>query len=73
MAGTDRIVAVAAYVILGSIVIVGVLGFFLALGRRAQDALEALRTWLVANSAAVVSVVFVVMGAVILGKGIAGR
>ncbi|MEA2842708.1 MAG: hypothetical protein QOJ69_379 [Actinomycetota bacterium] len=73
VAGSDRVVAIAAYVLLGSLTIVGVLAFFLALGRRAENALQGLRTWLVANSAAVMSVVFVVMGAVILGKGVAGR
>lgn len=63
-------VVVTVYVVLASItLIVPVTGFLLARDR-ATPALESMKAWLTANNATVMTVLFVVLGAKVLGDGI---
>ncbi len=41
------------------------------MGTRAQPMLDSMRTWLAANNAAVMAVLLLVIGVVVIGKGIA--
>ena len=58
-------------VIASSTVAVPVLGYLLARDRMAAP-LDRLRDWLTANNAAVMSVLLLVLGTAILGKGLGG-
>lgn len=66
----DAIVALGAFVIVGSLTVGGAVAFDLVGGARARAALEELRTWLQANNSAVMTVLFLVFGAVLVAKGL---
>lgn len=72
VSGTDEVIAVAIFtVIAASTVAVPVIGYLSA--RRAMEApLNDLRDWLTQNNATVMAVLLLVIGVVLLGKGIAG-
>jgi threonine/homoserine/homoserine lactone efflux protein len=64
-------VAAAVYVLIASItVIVPVVGYLLA-PERAAPLLDTMKAWLMANNATIMAVLFVVLGAKVLGDGIA--
>jgi threonine/homoserine/homoserine lactone efflux protein len=68
----EMVVAVAVFtVIAASSVAVPVIGYLIASDRMAKP-LDALRVWLQANNAAVMSVLVLVIGVVLIGKGIGG-
>ncbi|WP_134322124.1 GAP family protein [Cumulibacter soli] len=71
--GADEFtVAVAVYtVIAASTVLIPVIGYAVA-AARVRPWLDALRGWLEANNAAMMAVLLLVLGVMILGKGIAG-
>ena len=70
--GTGAEVAtLVVYVCLASLTVAGPVLLSLVLGRRAEAPLEALRQWLVANNSAVMTVLFLVLGAKVLGDGLA--
>jgi protein-S-isoprenylcysteine O-methyltransferase Ste14 len=72
LSGGETAAAVAVFVVLGSVSVgVPVVGYLVA-GERAQGPLDELRGWLTANNAAVMTVVLLVLGVTILGKGIGG-
>ncbi len=58
-------------VLASSTVLAVVLGYLVA-ADRLRPTLNSLREWLQANNHAVMAIVLVVMGAVVLGKGIGG-
>ena len=66
----DAIAALAAFVIVGSLTVGGAVAFDLVGGARARAALEELRTWLEANNATVMTVLFLVFGIVLVAKGL---
>jgi threonine/homoserine/homoserine lactone efflux protein len=73
LSGGDEVVAVAVFVVIGSSsVAVPVLGYLVA-QRRLAHPLDELKEWLTVNNAAVMSVVLLVIGETIAGKGLAGR
>lgn len=66
------LVAIAVFTLLASVsVLVVVLGYALAADRLGPS-LDSARRWLQANNHAVMAIVLLVMGAVVLGKGIGG-
>jgi threonine/homoserine/homoserine lactone efflux protein len=65
-------VALAVFVLLGTVGPGLPLGIYLALGTRSRAVLEGLRTWLAAHNAAIMAVLLVVIGAKLVGDGIAG-
>ena len=68
----ETVVAVAVFVLIGaSTVMVPVLGYLVARARM-QGPLDELRVWLTANNATVMSVLLLVIGVAIFGKGLAG-
>jgi hypothetical protein len=68
----DTIVALVVFVLLGSCTVgVPVVGYLVA-GPRMQGPLNELRVWLVANNATVMTMLLLVIGVVIFGKGLSG-
>lgn len=69
---SDALVSIAVFVALASsTVVVPVLAYLVA-HDRIQEPLDELRRWLTVNNATVMSVLLLVIGVVILGKGIGG-
>lgn len=63
-------VVIGLYTVIASCsVVVPVIGYFVA-SERMRAPLEKMRTWLVANNAAIVSVLLLTMGVVLLGKAL---
>jgi threonine/homoserine/homoserine lactone efflux protein len=72
LSGEETVVAIAVFVLIGaSTVMVPVLAY-LAARARMQAPLDRLRVWLTANNATVMSVLLLVIGVAIFGKGLAG-
>ncbi len=72
LSGGETVVAVVVFVLIGSAsVMVPVLGYLVARARM-QGPLDELRVWLTANNATVMSVLLLVIGVAIFGKGLAG-
>jgi hypothetical protein len=69
--GTDATVAGVVYVALASVSVLAAVGVRLVAGARADAPLADVRSWLVENDAVVLMVVFLVLGAKVLGDGLA--
>jgi threonine/homoserine/homoserine lactone efflux protein len=69
---SDTIVTLAVFVVIASATVVVPVVAFLVAHDRMQQPLDELRQWLTVNNAAVMSVLMLVIGVVILGKGIGG-
>ncbi len=69
--GTDTALATAAFVVIGSSTVLVALGAHLLAGQRAAGPLAALKRFMIDNNTAIMLVVLVLLGATILGKGIA--
>jgi hypothetical protein len=68
----ETVLVIAVFVaIASSTVAVPVIGYLVAQARMAQP-LDDLKSWLTDNNAAVMSVLLLVIGVVIFGKGLAG-
>jgi Sap, sulfolipid-1-addressing protein len=68
----ETAVAVAVFVVLGSITVAGPVVGYLVAPDRMRGPLDELRTWMTAHNAAVMTVLLLVIGTTILGKGVAG-
>ncbi|MCU0506452.1 MAG: GAP family protein [Chloroflexi bacterium] len=68
----ENAVVVAIYVVIASVSIAAPLGVYLAMGARAQQVLGGWKEWLTQHNQAVMAAVFLVLGAVVLGEGVAG-
>lgn len=72
VSGGEQAIALAVFTVLaGSTVIVPVVAYAVAADKM-HGTLDNLKVWLQANNAAVMSVLLLVMGAVVLGKGFGG-
>jgi hypothetical protein len=69
--GSTAIVIVVFTLIAAASVLIPVIAFLIA-SKRMAGPLESLRTWLVHNNAAIMAVLLLVIGFVVIGKGIAG-
>ena len=70
-AGQETI-AIAVFVVLGSVTVVGAVLFFLVGGRRAAAPLATMRTFMAHNNAIIMMVVLGLLGLKILGDGLGG-
>jgi threonine/homoserine/homoserine lactone efflux protein len=70
--GSDQALALAVFVVLATAGPAVPLAIYLGAGARAQDILADLRHWLVRNDAAIIAVLLLVIGAKVIGDGIAG-
>jgi threonine/homoserine/homoserine lactone efflux protein len=68
----EQAIALAVFVLVGTLgVAVPVIVYF-ALGDRSRETLDGLRSWLAAHNAAIMAVLLLVIGAKLIGDGIAG-
>jgi hypothetical protein len=67
---TDATVALAVFVVLASVTIAGPVLYALFGGERAKARLDSAKTWLTANNAAVMAVLFLVFGVDLIAKGL---
>ncbi len=68
----DQLVAFVIYGLIASIGVAAPLVMFFLLGERSAAILDGLKAWLAHNNATIMAVVFLVIGANVLGQGIAG-
>ena len=66
----DEIIVVVVFVVIASITVAAPVILNLILGEKAQPALTEMKEWLIDNNATVMAVLFVVLGAKVLGEGI---
>jgi hypothetical protein len=72
IAGPQQIVVLLVLILVGSVGIIVPVAVYFAMGDRAAPVLDGWKTWLSANNATVMIVLFLVFGVVLLGKGIGG-
>jgi threonine/homoserine/homoserine lactone efflux protein len=69
---TDTVIAVAVFVAIGSITVVGAVLFYLIFHERAVGRLATIKGFMLANNNVIMMVLLLVLGAKMLGDGIAG-
>ena len=72
LAGAQQAVVLIVLVIVGSLGIIAPVGVYFAMGDKAAPVLGGWKTWLAANNATVMMVLFLVFGVTLIGKGISG-
>jgi threonine/homoserine/homoserine lactone efflux protein len=70
--GTDTAIAIAVFVALGSATVAGAVLFHLVAGDRAERPLGAVRQFMSGNSPVIMMVVLLLLGAKLIGDGLAG-
>jgi threonine/homoserine/homoserine lactone efflux protein len=70
--GADTVIAVATFVVVGSITVAGAVILYLVAPAFAERPLGAIKQFMAANSATIMMVLLVVLGAKILGDALAG-
>ncbi|MGH1562302.1 GAP family protein [Mumia sp. DW29H23] len=72
LTGTQEVVSVVVFVLIGSILVVGPVVAFLVAGDRTAAPLGALKAFMEEHNAAIMTVLLAVLGASSLGKGLGG-
>jgi threonine/homoserine/homoserine lactone efflux protein len=72
LGSTDTIVAVAVFTVIGACTVAIPTLAYLAMGAKAQPALDGAKAWLTANDTAVMAVLLLVIGVSLIGKGLGG-
>lgn len=67
----DKAIAIAVFVLLGSVTVAGAVLFYLVDAKRAAPALDAIRRFMSDNNAVIMMVVLLLLGAKLLGDGLA--
>jgi protein-S-isoprenylcysteine O-methyltransferase Ste14 len=70
LAGSDPYIVLAVFVIIGTLGLAIPIGIYFLGGDKAAETLADLRHWLAVNNAAIMSVLFVVIGAKLVGSGL---
>jgi Sap, sulfolipid-1-addressing protein len=70
LAGGDPYIVLAVFVIIGTLGLAIPIGIYFLGGDKAAETLADLRHWLAVNNAAIMSVLFVVIGAKLVGSGL---
>jgi threonine/homoserine/homoserine lactone efflux protein len=70
--GGEQAVALALYVLLGSLTILTPVAIYFAMGTRAKATLDGLKNWMAAHNAAIMTVLLLVLGAKLVGDAITG-
>ena len=70
--GAQQAVVLLVLVVVGSLGIIAPVGVYFAMGDRAAPVLGGWKSWLAANNATVMAVLFVIFGVTLIGKGIGG-
>ena len=69
--GASAVVALIVYVVVASLSVGIPVVYYLAAGAGAKQTLDGWKAWLLANNSAIMTVLFVVLGIVLIGQGIA--
>jgi len=72
LAGAQQAVVLVVLIIVGSLGVMAPVGVYFAMGDKAAPVLGGWKTWLAANNATVMMVLFLVFGVTLIGKGISG-
>ena len=67
----DAVVSLIVFVVVGSLTVVGPVVYYLLAGAKAKTTLDELKDWLGRHNDAVMATLFVVLGAVLIAKGLA--
>ena len=67
----DEAIAVAVFVVLGSVTVAGAVLFYLVAGQRAARPLDSIKRFMFDNNAVIMMVVLLLLGAKLLGDGLA--
>jgi archaellin len=70
LSGGDEVIVLILFVLIASVGVAVPVVLNLALGSKAEHTLTEMKDWLIDNNATVMSVLFVVIGAKLLGDGI---
>ena len=70
--GSQSWVALGIFVVIGSVTVVAPVLYYVAAGDSAAKALNVWKAWLAANNATVMAVLFLALGAKLLGDGLGG-
>jgi hypothetical protein len=72
LAGAQQAVVLILLILIGSLGIIAPVAVYFAMGDKAARVLDGWKTWLAANNATVMMVLFLVFGVTLIGKGISG-
>jgi Sap-like sulfolipid-1-addressing protein len=72
LSASNEAVVLAAFVVIASVGVLTPLVLALALGDRSRDVLDGLRGWMARNNAVIMAVLFLLIGAKLVGGSIAG-
>jgi hypothetical protein len=72
ISGGEAAGTLALFILVGSLSILAPVAIYFALGARATTILEELKNWMAAHNAAIMTVLLLVLGAKLIGDGIAG-
>jgi hypothetical protein len=72
ISGGEQAVAYAVFAIIGTVGVAVPVAMYFLLGDRAGPLLERLKGWMAAHNAVIMTVLFLVLGAKLLGQGVAG-
>jgi Na+/phosphate symporter len=70
LSGSEEVAVMLIFVLIGSLTIIVPLVGYLVAGDRAQGALDSMKAWLIANNHTVMTILFLILGAKLLGDGI---
>ena len=70
--GSEQIVAYVAFMLIATMGVAAPVVIYFALGPRAPDVLQRLKTWMSDNNAVIMAVLCVVIGAKLIGDAISG-
>jgi threonine/homoserine/homoserine lactone efflux protein len=72
ISGSQEGVALAVFVLLGSLTILAPVAIYFLMGAKAEEILEGIKTFMAAHNVAIMTVLFLVLGAKLIGDAIAG-
>lgn len=72
IAAGEQAAALAVFVVIGTLGTGAPLALYLVLGERSKPLLDRLRSWMAANNTVIMAVLFLVIGAKLVGDGIGG-
>jgi threonine/homoserine/homoserine lactone efflux protein len=72
ISGGQEVLALAVFVLVGSLSILALLAVYFVLGERSTETLGGLKTWLAEHNAAIMTVLLLVLGAKLVGDAISG-
>lgn len=72
LAGAQSAAAAAVFVVVGSLSVAGPVAFYLIATDRAREPLDSMKQFMAEHNAAIMTVVLLVLGAKLIGNGIAG-